>query len=354
MGIMAKFFYTDKPIIGLDISNTGIKVMAIDIKKWLVLGYGSIDLDPTKVKKSLEDDSTYLSDNIQLLIKEKLVGSLPSNHVALSVPTERSYSRTFNLPVAVTKKLNDAVELEVDQYVPVPSSMLYIDYKVIERDKKEVTVLMSAIPRTIVDKCIEAAESAGLVVSLVEPGMSAVARLLTKTEDGQLPSAIVDIGPANTDIAVLDSGSIRVTGGLSVGGNTLTLDIAKKLSITLENAHQLKVLNGLSAGSRQAKIRNTIEPSLKQIVAETRKVMRYYNERIRDDRKLEQLLVVGSGSNMPGIGEFFTNELIMPSRVASPWQKLDFGKLPEPARQFRPRYITVAGLACVKPGSIWE
>jgi len=350
---MAKLFYTDKPIIGLDISNTGIKVMAIDIKRWLVLGYGSIDLEPNKVKQSLEGDSTYLADNIQLLIKEKLVGSLPSNHVALTVPTARTYSRTFNLPRAVEKKLKDVVDLEVDQYIPVPASTLYIDYEIIERTKKEITVLMSAVPRTIVDKCVAAAESAGLIVSIVEPGISAAARLLTSTEDGQLPSVIVDIGPASTDIAVLDSGTIRVTGGLPIGGNTLTLDIAKKLAITLENAHQLKVLNGLSAGPRQEKIRNAIESSLKQIVVETLKVMRYYNERISDDRKLEQLLVVGSGSNMPGIGEYFTNELIMPARVASPWQKLDFGKLPEPARQFRPRYITVAGLASIDPRSIW-
>ena len=351
---MAKLFYTDKPIIGLDISNTGIKVMAIDIKRWLVLGYGSIDLEPNKVKESLEGDSSYLADNIQLLIKEKLIGSLPSNHVAVSVPTTRSYSRTFNLPKSVEKKLKDAVGLEVDQYIPVPASTLYIDYQIIERNKKEVTVLMSAVPRTIVDKCVAAVENAGLIVSIVEPGMSAVARLLTSTEDGQLPSVIVDIGPASTDIAVLDGGEIRVTSGMTIGGNTLTLDIAKKLAITLENAHQLKVLNGLSAGPRQGKIKSSIEPSLQQIVTEIRKVMRYYNERISDDRKLEQLLVVGSGSNMPGIGEYFTNELVMPARVASPWQKLDFGKLPEPARQFRPRYITVAGLASINPRSIWK
>jgi len=351
---MTKLFYTDKPIIGLDISNTGVKVMAIDAKRWLVIGYGSIDLEPAKVKLSLEGNNTYLADNIKLLLKEKIIGSLPGNHVALSVPTTHSYSRTFNLPIKVEKKLKDAVELEVDQYVPIPASTLYIDYQIIERNKKEITVLMSAVPRTIVDKCVAAAESAGLVVSLVEPGISAAARLLTSTEDGQLPSVIVDIGPASTDIAVLDSGAIRVTGGLTIGGNTLTIDIARKLGVTLENAHQLKVLNGLSAGPRQEKIRNAIEPSLKRIIVETRKVMRYYNERISDDRKLEQLLVVGSGGNMPGIGEYFTNELIMPARVASPWQKLDFGKLPEPARQLRPRYITVAGLASINPRGIWD
>jgi type IV pilus assembly protein PilM len=351
---MTKLFYTDKPIIGLDISNTGVKVMAIDAKRWLVLGYGSLDLEPIKIKESLEGNSTYLAENVQLLIKEKLIGSLPSNHAVISVPTARSYSRTFNLPISVEKSLKDAVELEADQYIPVPSSTLYIDYEVIERTKKEITVLMSAVPRTIIDKCVAITESAGLIVSLVEPGMSAVARLLTSTEDGQLPSVIVDIGPASTDIAVLDNGSVRVTGGIAIGGNTFTLDIAKKLEVALENAHQLKVLNGLSAGPRQEKIRNALEPSLKQIIVETRKVMRYYNERIRDDRKLEQLLVVGSGSNMPGIGEYFTNELVMPARVASPWQKLNFGKLPEPVRQLRSRYITVAGLASISPESIWE
>lgn len=351
---MAKLFYKDKPVIGLDISNTGIKVMAIDNKKWLVLGYGSLDLEPIKVKESLEGDSSYLAENLQLLMKEKLVGTLPSNNVVIGVPTARSYSRTFNMPSNVEKSLKDAVELEVDQYIPIPASTLYIDYQIIERNKKEITVLMSAISRTLVDKCVAAAESAGLNVSLVEPGMNSVARLLTSTEDGHLPTVIVDIGPASTDIAVLDGSKVRVTGGVAIGGNTFTIDISRKLGVALENAHQLKVLNGLSAGPRQEKIKGAIEPSLKKIIIETRKVMRYYNERISDERKLEQLLVVGSGSNMPGIGEYFTDELIMPARVASPWQKLDFGKLPEPARQFRSRYITVAGLASINPRDIWR
>ena len=351
---MAKLFYKDKPIIGLDISNTGVKIMAIDPKKWLVIGYGSIDLEPIKVKEALEGDSTYLADNIQALVKEKLVGSLPSNHVIIGVPTARSFSRTFTLPVSAEKTLKDAVEVEVDQYIPIPAATLYIDYEIIERTKQEITVLMSAVSRVIIDNCVQAAESAGLQPTLVEPGMSAVGRLLTATEDGHLPTIIVDIGPASTDIAVLDGGSIRVTGGLAIGGNTFTLDIAKKLGVALENAHQLKVLNGLNAGPRQEKIKSALEPSLERIMVETRKVMRYYNDRLSDDRKLEQLLVVGSGSNMPGIGEYFTNALVMPARVASPWQKLDFGKLPEPAKQFRSRYITVTGLTSVAPGSFWK
>ncbi len=351
---MTKLFYKDRPIIGLDISNTGIKIMSIDTKRWLVLGYGSIDLEPIKVKEALEGDSTYLADSLKALMNEKLIGVLSGTHVVIGVPTAKSFSRTFTLPVGNEKILKDAVDIEVDQYIPVPASTLYIDSEIIERNRQDLTVLMSAMSRVIIDNCVLAAENAGLLPVLVEPGISAVGRLLGVTEDGHLPSVIVDIGPASTDIAVLVGGSIRVTGGLAIGGNTFTLDIAKKLNVTLENAHQLKVLNGLSAGSRQEVITKALDPSFERIIAETRKVMRYYNERLSDDRKLDQLLVVGIGSNLPGIGEYFTNALVMPARVASPWQKLDFGKLPEPVKQFRSRYITVAGLASVSPRSIWK
>ncbi len=351
---MVKLFYKDKPIIGLDISQTGIKVMAIDPKKWLVLGYGSVDLDPAKVQKSLDSDDGYIAENIQLLLNEKLIGSLPSNHAILGVPTNRSFSRTFTVPAKAEGALADAVEIEVDQYIPIPSSSLYIDYEIIERTKEELTVIMAAVPKTLVDSCIAAATSAGLRPIMVEPGINSVARVLETTEEGHLTTLIVDIGSASTDIAVLEGGAIRVSGGVGIGGNTFTLDIAKKLDIALENAHQLKVLNGLSAGPRQAKLVASLQPSLQRIIAEVRKVIRYYNERLGEDRKLEQVIVVGGGSNVPGIGDYFTNELVMPARVASPWQKLDFGSLPQPSRQLRPRYITVAGLASVDPTEAWR
>ena len=81
--------------------------------------------------------------------------------------------------------------------------------------------------------------------------------------------------------------------------------------------------------------------------------MRYYEERIKG-MKVEQLIIVGGGSNIPGIGEFFTNNLVIPARVASPWQSLNFGKLPQPAKQLKPRYITVAGIASLTKEEIFK
>lgn len=350
---MSKLFYKDKPLIGLDISSTDMKIMSIDIKRQFVTGYGVIDLDPLQIKKSLDEDGAYLLESLQNLLERKLVGTLASEQVVLGIPTARTFSRTFTVPVSAERTLKEAVAIEVGQYIPLPISLLHVDYEVIERNKDTLTVIMSAVPRKLVDNILSACEAVGLSVVMIEPAINAVARVLKSTEEGYLPTVIVDIGAANTDIAILD-GSVRITGGIATGGNTFTLDIAKKLGITLENAHQLKVLNGLAPGPKQAKLSAALRPSLRNIITETRKVIRYYNERLSNDRRLEQVLVVGSGSNVPGIGDYFTNELVMPARTANPWQALDFGELPQPAKQFRSRYISVAGLANVPKGAMWE
>ncbi len=350
---MTKLFYKDKPLIGLDISSTDMKIMSVDRKRHFVTGYGVIDLDPLQIKKSLDEDGDYLLESLKTLLERKLIGNLASDQVVLGIPTARTFSRTFTVPASAERTLKDAVAIEVGQYIPLPISLLYVDYEIIERDSNTITVIMSAVPRKLVDNILTACEAVGLTVAMIEPAINAVARVLKSTEEGYLPTVIVDIGAANTDIAVLD-GSVRITGGIATGGNTFTLDIAKKLNVTLENAHQLKVLNGLAPGPKQVKLASALRPALRGIITETRKVIRYYNERLSNDRRLEQVLVVGSGSNVPGIGEYFTNELVMAARTANPWQELDFGELPQPAKQFRSRYISVAGLSNIEKGAMWQ
>lgn len=344
-------FYRDKPIIGLDISKTSIRVVSIDKSKMLVHGYGSVDLDPSLITDDLSSSYNYLVEKMNDLMKHGVIGKLDSTRAVLGVPAARTFARTFILPASQESSLKDAVNLEAEQYIPMPLSNLYVDHQIIKRDKKELTVLMCAVPKKFTNSILEIVQSSGVDVAMIEPSVNSIARLLEHTDEGGMPTVIVDIGPASTDIAIFDK-AIRVTGGLNVGGNTLTLDIAKRLNIPLENAHQLKVISGMNAGPRQAKITTALTPSLMRIVNETKKFMRFYIDRFPEEQKLEQVLIVGSGSNVPGLGEFFTNELVMPARIASPWQALDFGELKQPSKQLRSRFMTAAGLALVDPRSI--
>ncbi len=352
MGIKTKLFYHDKPLVGVDVSTTGIKVMAINPHKMAVLGYGSIDLDPQKVQISLSKSDSYLAEGMKKLLDTKIVGHLPGKHVAVSVPTSRTYSRTMQLPLDAEDNLDNALQLEVEQYVPIAVNDLYTDYQIIERSKESLTVLLSAVPRRIVDSILATCQAADLEPVIIQPGISAAARLIRSTEEGHLPTVIIDIGAATSDIALFDH-EVRVTGSAAVGGHTFTYKIAEKLKVSFEEAHQLKVHSGLDPGPRQAKLRAALEPLLTNVASEARKIMRYYSERLGIKSKIEQVIIVGGGSNLPGLGEYMTEAMLMPSRVANPWQLLDFGHLQPPSRQFKPRYITAAGLAIIDPKEIW-
>jgi type IV pilus assembly protein PilM len=353
MGTKTKLFYRDKPLVGVDVSTTGIKMMAINPHKMTVLGYGAIDLDPQKLQNSLIKGDDYLGISMKQLLTTKVNGHLPSGHIAISVPTSRTYSRTIQLPLDAEANLDEALQLEAAQYIPIGINELYTDYQVIERGKDTLTVLFSAVPKRIVDSILSSCAMAGLEVVLVEPGISAAARLIRTTEEGHLPTIIIDVGAATTDIALFDQ-VVRVTGSAAVGGHTFTYKIAEKLKVSYEEAHQLKVHSGLNAGPRQSKLRAVLEPVLGEVASETRKILRYYSERLGAKTKIEQIIIVGGGSNLPGLGEFLTDAMLMPARVANPWQSLNFGHLTPPSNQFKPRYITAAGLAIIEPREIWR
>lgn len=352
MGIKTKLFYHDKPLVGVDVSTTGIKVMSINPRKMEVNGYGSIDLDPQKIETSLLKGDDYLAAGLKELLDTKINGRLPSKHIAVSVPTSRTYSRTIQLPPDAEANLDEALQLETEQYIPIAISELYTDYQIIERTKEALSVLFSAVPKRIVDSIVNTCHTAGLEPVIVEPGLSAAARLIKTTEEGHLPTIIIDVGAATSDIALVDT-IVRVTGSTTVGGHTFTFKIADKLKVSLEEAHQLKVHNGLNTGPRQAKLRAALTPALNQVIDEVRKIMRYYSERLGVKTKIEQIIIVGGGSNMPGLGDFFTDSMLMPARVANPWHSINFGHLTPPSHQFKPRYITAAGLAIIDPKEIW-
>ena len=351
---LSKLFYREKTITGIDIGQTAIKMMSLDTKRGEVVCFGSVDIDPERMQAAIKDgDSAFIVDTLTDLLRNKVIGTFGSKKVVVSIPASQVFTRTLALPLKAERALKSAVELEAEQYIPVPVSSLIIDYQVIGRTDTELSVLMCAAPRKVVTMVTEATERLGLEAVAIEPSMMAVGRLLTATENAGLPSIIVDIGAVVTDIAAVDNNSIRVTGSAPIGGNIFTLNIAKSLNTSLEQAHQMKVLYGLSYSTRQKKLTKALAPDLDTILSEVKKLIRYYNDRLGGE-KLEQLLIVGSGANIPGIGEYFTNTLMMAARVADPWQKINFGHLSPPARQVKPRYITVAGAASVTQEELWK
>lgn len=349
---MTQLFFKEKQLIGLDISQTSAKFIALSPRRTDVQAYGYVELDQARMQ-NVHDVESHLRGQLAEMLGKHSLGRLPSRQVAVSVPTYRTFTRSITLPHDAAGDLMSAIMLEAEQYIPVSLNELYIDHEIIERKADSIEVLMSAVPKLYVDATMSACQASGLTPVLIEPAIVAVARLIRRAEGGDLPTVILDIGAESTDIAILDK-SIRVTGAVDVGGHTLTQAIMKAGKITHEAAHVLRTQDGLNVGSKQDMIRRAVDPSLQRIMNETKKVMRYYVERLGSTNKIEQLIIVGGGSNMPGLGEYFTENMVIASRVASPWQILDFGKLKPIPKQLRPRFITAIGLGMIDYREVWR
>jgi type IV pilus assembly protein PilM len=345
-----KTFYHSKPNFGLDIGTDSIKVVQTKPHHGghIISCYGLLPNNPGNIKNGEIVDVKSVATIIDSLLSSHLVGTLNAERAALSVPIARVYTRVLSLPNLGSKELKNAVDLEVEQSIPMSATDLYIDYEVIHNDDEHTEVQLVAVPKKIIDSYLEVCRLLKLEVVLVETNIQAESRLIKVTDSiiSQKAFFIVDVGGTSIDMGVFDN-TLRVTGTIDEGGETLTNAIADALHIAKSQAHLLKTIYGLNLSTKQDKIQKAVSPILQKVALEIKRMDRFYQERVKK-QPIEEIILTGGGSNMPGIGDYLTNELRVPTRVCAPWSKgVTFGKLPKPPQYELPRFLTATGLSLV-------
>lgn len=350
-------FYHRRPMFGLDIGSQTVKFLQMEAHghKATVRAYGSIDTDDKIMKNGVIVNIPKAAQQVDALLANNMQGHLTTNRVVMSVPVSHVFTRVLSLPMMSKKELDSAIQLEVEQAVPVASKNLYYDYETMDTgDPSNMLVRMVAAPREIVDSYVSVCDLLGLDLALVQTNIRADAQLCMLYEAVTPGSSyiIVDVGGDSIDVGVLDT-TLRVTGTVDEGGNSLTDAIARELHISQAKAHKTKITKGLGAGPQQEKIKAAVGPILDKVIVEINRMIRFYQERIQEGAEISQILIVGGGANMPGLGDYLTNATRLPTRVSSPWgSHISFGTLEPPEHADLPRFLTCAGLALAKDDQV--
>lgn len=345
-----KYFYHDKPLFGLDIGYTTAKVLQITNigHKQAITGYGVYGFDPNCIKDGVIVDPENLAKSLHELFAQHITGAISTRRVAVGVPATRAFSRSMKLPKLSNKDLLNAVKIETEQYVPIPFEELYMDYTTIKSNDKEVELLAVAIPKKIVDSYATLTKLLGLEAVVFETSISGGARLFVHSEGSEVPTILMDFGSVSTDITIYDR-TLVVTGTVPGGGDVFTNMIRKTLGISVEEALIVKSKYGLDASKKQTEIKQALTPGLEELAKEVRRMIRYYEERSGTERKIGQVVTMGGGANMPGLSEYLTEILRLPTKMCNPWQNFDFGHLTPPSNIEKSMFATAAGLALVNP-----
>ena len=351
-----KYFYKDKDIFGLDIGFKSIKVMQIDTsaKHRRLVGYGFNPFDREAIKDSVIVDFEKLAAAIKELFEKKIVGEITTRRVAMSIPTSSTYTRTFNLPNLSEEEIEQAINLEAEQYIPLPRDDLYIDYDIISRNKENIEVSAVGVPKKVIDSYLELCYILDLEPIMFDSSINAASRLFEQQQATRdIPAVLMDFGSISADISIHDRTNV-VSSTLPAGGDTFTEAIAGKLKVSHEEAHIIKTKYGLGKSKKQNQIITALQPELDTIVREVKRMVRYYEDRSETKSKIGQVVSIGGGANMPGLSDYLTNMLRIPVRAYDPWQEIESDKRKAPSNNEKSLYVTAAGLAFIDPKGLFS
>ena len=349
-------FYQDKPLFGLDIGYSSLKVVQIDKvagRQPTILGYGLSRFAPGAIQNGEITKPEIIAGAAHQLFEKDLVGAISSRRVACSLPTSHTFSRLITIPIMDHSDILEAIHLEAEQYIPIPLDSLYIDYEISRQDSEGIELLLVAASKKIVDSYISVLHALSLEPVAFEPSISAASRLLKIAGDmGSEPSILVDIGSVTTDIAIFDK-ALLVASTVNAGGDNMTHLMSEGMHITPTQAEELKNQLGISFSDKQQRVMDAIKPQLETLIHEIEKSIRYHSERTaKSGRKISQIITVGGGAVMPGLNQYLSRELRLPTESLNPWQTISFGNLQPPAESDYSMYITAAGEAMLDPSEV--
>ena len=357
-------FFKYKPLFGLDIGNGSLKVMQSESVAEAtkvgqsaktvstLVGYGSCHFDPRAINNGTIVNPKIIAEAALNLFNQHLIGDITTTRVALTIPSYRTFTRSLILPELNDKELRDAVNMEAEQYIPIPIDKLYIDYELIRKTNNGQEFLAVAVPKDIIDSYVDLASIMGLEPVLIETTMSAAGRLFSRDYQSDVPTIIIDFGSLSSDISVFD-GSMLTSSTVQGGGEVFTKTIEKALNVSHQEAHIIKTRYGLGVSKRQKEVRAGLEPVFEQIIKEIRRLIRYYEEHYGTNRPITQLMTLGGGSNIPGLNEFLTDRLRLAVRPCDPWQYIKINKLRLPTHADKQMYATAAGLSMANPKEVF-
>ena len=350
-------FYTDKPIFGLDIGRGSLKVMQLEQvgSSPEIIGYGATNFDAQAIDKGVVVKPEVLAVAMHELFEKRLEGEITTRRVAVSLPDHRVFTRSIQLPALNHEELREAVQLEVEQYVPMQLQDLYLDYVATDSTQDSLHIFVVAASRRIVDSYLDLATKLGLEPILVEPAVMSTVRFLAQNKKQAAgASIVVDFGSLMATVSIYDKTTIA-TSSVPAGGLVFTEAIRNELGVSQEEANDIKTQFGLDFSEYQEQISKALKSPLEKVVAEIRRMLRYHAEHYSGREGISRIIILGGGANMPGLSSYLTDTLRIPATTnAHPWGVFRYDRhLKMPPEADRQMYSTVAGLAVLNPKEVF-
>jgi len=325
MGILSFLDKKARPVIGLDISSTSVKLLELSRHgdRYRVETYAVKPLPPNAVVEKNINDQEAVAEVIKAMIKQS---KTKLKYAAVAVAGSAVITKMIDLPAGLTDDaMETQISLEADQYIPFPLEEVAIDFEVqgvSPRNPDQVEVLLAACRRENVEMRAGVVQLSDLIpekVDIEAYSMERAFELISEQledQEGQVV-AIIDIGATMTTLSVLVDGKTVYTREQLFGGKQLTEEIQRRYGLSREEAGLAKKQGGLP-DDYETEVLGPFQEAVVQQV--TRSLQFFFSASQYND--VDYIILAGGVASLEGLVGLIEEKLGTQTVVANPFARM--------------------------------
>ncbi|MGH1484904.1 MAG: pilus assembly protein PilM [Cellvibrionaceae bacterium] len=322
---MSLFESKAKPIIGLDISSTSVKLLELSRHGtgYRVESYGVTALALGSVVEKNISDEDAVADAVRQVIAHS---KCKLKDAAVAVAGSAVITKMIDMPAGLDDEaLESQITIEADQYIPFPLDEVSIDFEVqgpVDDNPEQVKVLLAACRRENVELRAGVLEQAGLHPKVVDVEAYTIERaypLISEQWEDQEEQvvAIIDIGATMTTLSVLSSGNTIYTREQLFGGKHLTEEIQRRYGLSFSEAGLAKKQGGLPDDYEE----EVLAPFKDAVVQQVTRSLQFFFSSSQYN-EVDHIVIAGGVASIDGIAELIQDRLGTLTTTANPFANM--------------------------------
>ncbi|MCP4446152.1 MAG: type IV pilus assembly protein PilM [Myxococcales bacterium] len=233
-----------KPIIGLDIGSSSVKAVCFKkTKKGLELrAFGMEPLMPQTIVDGTVMDQNAVVDAIRALWSRLRI---KSKDVAVAIAGHSVIIKKISVPKMTASQLADQIPYEAEHHIPFAKDDVELDYEVLvdENVAGQMEIILVAAKKEVVQDYAGVVRDAGLNPIVVDVAAFATQNAFEANYelDAGETVVLINIGASISNINIVKGNVSLFTRDVTIGGNALTEEIQKQLSVSQDEAEAYKV-----------------------------------------------------------------------------------------------------------------
>lgn len=355
-------FGTPNSYIGIDIGTSSLKIVElvnrhkrVELSTYAQTEYENPFVAEDAPQKAIKQTADLISSMFDK-------AGISSDQAIAALPASAVFSTVITMPHVPENEMENAVMFAAKDVVPANLDDMVLGYNRLgeqphlDVQKKENTVappqisltrkqkqgpgpvFITAAPKYVVDRYVQLVAALNMKLVALELETFPLARSLL--EEQKKAAMIVDIGDKATTYHIIDAGTPRVSHAIEFGGADITRMLADTLSISEEEAQARKFKHGLVKNGQE----QTMEQAVLKQIDQAQQLISVYESQSK--RKISQTVLIGGGANLPGLADFWLEQVKHKTAIGNPWKGLSYPQeLEQRLRYLGPTYGVSVGLA---------